>query len=384
MVARLRGDGSKKPLLLLAHLDVVGAARQPWTVPPFRLTEKSGWLYGRGVLDDKGFAAIATTVFLELARSHARLHRDVILALTGDEESGGSGLKEILAHHRALVGDAELGLNEGGALKLDASGHVIAVVYQAAEKTYQSFDLVTHGLGGHASIPNDENAIFRLARALDKVHALTFAPDLHETMREELRAMAPHQPEPRRGALLAIANAKGAPPPAALAILDQYPLTRAMIRTTCTATLLEGGTRENALPVEARATVNCRVMPGETVASVEAALAHAIADPKVELKRLADNGAGPEIPVSGPVRDALDRVSARLFGKAAVVSPSVGLGATDSRYLRELGIHSYGIGVMAKPEELIRAPHGPDEGAPAASVATGVRFLAALVDALAR
>ncbi|HEY7957393.1 MAG TPA: M20/M25/M40 family metallo-hydrolase [Polyangia bacterium] len=384
LVARYRGDGSKRPLLLLAHLDVVGAAGQPWTVPPFHLTEKDGWLYGRGVLDDKGFAAVATTVFLELVRTHAKLHRDVILALTGDEESGGAGLREILAHHRALVGDAELGLNEGGSIKLDEQGRVVSVSYQAAEKTYQSFQLTAPGLGGHASVPNDENAIYRLARALDKIHALVFPPRLGPTVREELRAMAAHSPDARAAALRRLADAKGTPPASALAIVDEYPLTRAMVRTTCTATMLSGGTRENALPVLARATLNCRLMPGDRTADVERALIQAIGDPKIAVKRLEDNGAGPEIPVGGPVRDALERVSAQLFGKRALVSASVGLGATDSRFLRQLGIHSYGIGVMPKPEELIRSPHGPDEGAPATSVATGVHFLAALVDALAR
>jgi acetylornithine deacetylase/succinyl-diaminopimelate desuccinylase-like protein len=382
LVARLKGDGTRRPLLLLAHLDVVGAAGQPWTLPPFQLTEKAGWLYGRGVTDDKGWAAIATTLFLELARAHPRLHRDVILALTGDEESGGAGIRWILDHKRALVGDAEWALNEGGNIKLGPDGKVISVGFQPAEKTYQSFELIAHGMGGHSSVPNDENAIYRIARALDRVAALKFPPRLSPTLRESLKAWATTQPEPRASALRVVAAAKE-PPDDALAVLDAYPLSRAAVRTTCVATMLSGGTRENALPVEARATVNCRIMPVDKTDDIARALTAAINDPKVELKPIADFGAGPELPAEGPVRDAIVKVAQELFG-AVPVSPSVGTGATDSRFLRRAGVKAYGISVTPKPEELTRSAHGPDEGMPAASIQIGYDFLRGLVRELAQ
>ena len=383
LVARLRGDGKKRPLILMAHLDVVGAANQPWTTPPFQLTEKDGWLYGRGVSDDKGWAALATTVFVELAQKKTRLHRDVILVLAGDEESGGAGVRNLLETRKELIGDAELALNEGGGIKLDATGKVVAIGFQASEKTYQDFEIVARGHGGHSAVPNDENAIYRLARGLAKLETFRFAPRLTPAVREMLRAAAQTQPEPRATALRKVADSQDAPPADALAILDSYPLTRAMTRTSCVATLVQGGTRENALPVEAKANVNCRILPVESVADVAKQLTAVLADPLLEVHAKTEFGAGPEIPIDGPVRAALRKVADEQFGKTVVVAAGVGLGATDSRFLRKAGIQSYGVGLLPKPEELIRNPHGPDEAVPVASVAMGEKFLRALVRELA-
>jgi acetylornithine deacetylase/succinyl-diaminopimelate desuccinylase-like protein len=375
VVARIKGSGKKKPLLLLAHLDVVGAANQPWTVPPLQVTEKNGWLYGRGVIDDKGWAAVATQVFLDMAGKP--LDRDLILALTGDEESGGLGIRWLLSHRKDLI-DAEIGLNEGGGLKLEG-GNVVAISYQAAEKTYQNYELTAKGLGGHSSVPNDENAIYRLARALDKLAAYKFPVRLTPTVRESLRNLAANQPEPRASAMKVVAASSGEPPADAMAVLDAYPLTRAFTRTTCVATQMSGGTRENALPVEARALVNCRVMPVDKLGDVGKAIEAAIADPRVTVKTMEDNGWGPEIAVEGMVPKAIHTVAKKLFGDKVVVTATVGLGATDSRFLRKAGILSYGVGVLAKPEELTRGPHGPDEGAPSASLQKGVEWLGTLV-----
>jgi len=381
VVARLKGDGTKKPLLLLAHLDVVGAANQPWTVPPFKVTEKFGWIYGRGVIDDKGWAAVATAVFLELAKEKQKLHRDVILALTGDEESGGLGIRHLLKNRKDLI-DAEIGLNEGGSLKLDGE-KVVSVSYQAAEKTYQTYELTTRGLGGHASVPNDDNALYRLARALDKLSAFKFPVRLTATVRESLRTGALHQPEPRAAAMRVVAEAKAEPPADALAVLDAYPLTRALTRTTCVATMMSGGTRENALPVEAKAVINCRVMPVDKLPEVQKTLETVIGDKNVVVKPTEDMGWGPEIAVEGPVPQAIHKIAKKLFGAEVVVTASVGLGATDSRFLRAAGVKSYGIGVLPKPEELTRGPHGPDEGVPQSSLGAGVKWLGGLVRELA-
>jgi acetylornithine deacetylase/succinyl-diaminopimelate desuccinylase-like protein len=162
-------------------------------------------------------------------------------------------------------------------------------------------------------------------------------------------------------------------------VLDAYPFTRAATRTTCVATLVNGGTRVNALPVETKANVNCRIMPVDKKEDVLKTLQAVVGDPKVEVKQLEDEGSGPEIAIDGVVPRAIHKIAKQLYGDKVVVSASVGLGASDSRFLRAAGILSYGIGVLAKPEELIRAPHGPDEGAPAASVASGVKWLGALV-----
>jgi acetylornithine deacetylase/succinyl-diaminopimelate desuccinylase-like protein len=383
LVARLRGDGSKRPLILLAHLDVVGAVGQPWTLPPFKVTEKDGWLYGRGVTDDKSWAAIATSLVIELARARAPLHRDLILMLTGDEESGGAGIRDLIAHHRELLGEAQYALNEGGSIILDPAGKPMLVNLGTAEKTFQDFVFRAKGLGGHSSVPNDENAIYKLARALDRLSAFSFPPRLSPVIRESLRAMASTQPEARARAMRAAADSPGSDiPPSLLATMDGYPPVRATTRTTCVATLLAGGTRDNALPVEARATVNCRILPVDQIAWVQQQL-KALVSGLAEVELVPDVGAGPEVPVRGPVRDAVEKAVRLVFGEVPVVA-RVGLGASDSRFLRQLGIQSYGVGLLAKPEELTRGAHGPDEGAPASSFPRGVRFLRALVAELER
>jgi len=383
LVARLKGDGSKRPLILLAHLDVVGAAQQPWTVPPFSPTEKDGFLYGRGVLDDKGWAAIAVETFLELHRSHVKLHRDVILALTGDEESGGAGIRYLLDKRKELLADAELALNEGGVTLLDPKSNKVKVVQmQTAEKTFQNFELVAHGTGGHSSIPNDDNAIYRLARALEQLGAFRFPARLTPTIREALRGRAVLEPEPYASALKTASTAPGDTiPDQPLQILDEKPPLRSLPRTTCVATILSGGTRDNALPVEARANVNCRMLPGDTVEGVRATLQNVTGD--VDVRIVPDVGSGPEVPVKGPVRDAVEKVAHELYGPDVLVTAALGTGASDSRFLRTIGIHAYGLGLLpVTPADALK-PHGPDERAPLPSVAQGARFLREMVRTLA-
>jgi acetylornithine deacetylase/succinyl-diaminopimelate desuccinylase-like protein len=383
VVARLKGDGTRRPLLLLAHLDVVGAAGQPWTMPPFQVTERDGWMYGRGVTDDKSWAAIATALMVELKRTHAPLHRDVILALTGDEESSGAGVRYLLDHRRDLIGDAELALNEGGGVLLDAAGKPRLVSLGTAEKTFQDFTFVARGVGGHSSVPNDDNAIYRLARALDKLAAYKFPTRLTPAVRESLRAVAVTQPEARAKAMRAAAETKGdAIAPELLAIIDAHPPVRALTRTTCVATMTTGGTRDNALPVEARATVNCRILPVDTIEFVHETLRQ-LAAGLAAVELVPDVGVGPEVPVNGPVRDAVEKAARAVYGDVPVVA-RVGLGASDSRFLRKAGIGAYGIGLLAKPDELTRNAHGPDEGAPVASFPQGVAFLREIVKGLAQ
>ena len=379
--ARLKGDGSKRPLILLAHLDVVGAAGQTWSTPPFTVTERGGWLYGRGVTDDKSWAAMATALVIELKRQKAPLHRDLILALTGDEESGGAGIRYVIDHRKELLGDAEFALNEGGGVLLDDKGKPRLVSLGTAEKTFQDFKFTATGIGGHSSVPNDENAIYRLAKALDKLSQFRFPTRLTPSVRDNLRAGAVTQPEARARAMRAAADVKGDTiPPELLAIMDVHPLVRAMTRTTCVATMESGGTRDNALPVSAQATVNCRIMPVDTIELVHETLRKVASGLEVEL--VPDVGVGPEVPNSGPVRDAVEKATRAVYGADVPVVARIGLGASDSRFLRRIGIASYGIGVLAKPEENTRNAHGPDEAAPASSFPIGVAFLRAIVKEL--
>jgi acetylornithine deacetylase/succinyl-diaminopimelate desuccinylase-like protein len=381
--ARLKGNGSKRPLILLAHLDVVGAAGQSWSTPPFTVTERGGWLYGRGVTDDKSWAAMATALVIEWKRQKVPLHRDIILALTGDEESGGAGIRYVLEHRKELLGDAEFALNEGGGVLLDDKGKPRLVSLGTAEKTFQDFKLTATGTGGHSSVPNDENAIYRLARALDKLSQFRFPTRLSPSVRDNLRAGAVTQPEARARAMRAAADVKGDTiPPELLAVMDAHPLVRAMTRTTCVATMETGGTRDNALPVSAQATVNCRIMPVDTIEFVHDTLRKVASGLDVEI--VPDVGVGPEVPNSGPVREAVEKATRAVYGPDVPVVARIGLGASDSRFLRRVGIQSYGIGVLAKPDETTRNAHGPDEAAPASSFPLGVAFLRAIVKELAQ
>jgi acetylornithine deacetylase/succinyl-diaminopimelate desuccinylase-like protein len=384
LIARIKGDGTKKPLMLMAHLDVVGATGQPWTLPPFTVTEKNGYLFGRGVLDDKSWAAMATTLMIELHRSHAKLHRDVILMLNGDEESGGRGVRDVIDHHRELIADVEFALNEGGGITLDAQGKPRIVNLGTSEKVIQDFTFVARGTGGHSSVPYDDNAIVRVARALDRLAAFKFPTRLSPTLRETLRAAALTQPAARAQAMKEAADAPGDTiPDALLAKMDDAAYVRALTRTTCVATLVSGGTRENALPVEARANVNCRIMPIDPIDLVQQQL-QTLAGKDVTVERVPELGMGPDVPVRGPVRDAVEKAAHRVLGADVAVVARIGLGASDSRHVRKLGIGAYGVGVMARPEEMAHGPHGPDEGAPAASFPQGYEFLRAVVAELAQ
>ncbi|MEK6606778.1 MAG: M20/M25/M40 family metallo-hydrolase [Myxococcota bacterium] len=257
VIARVPGDGSKRPLLLLAHIDVVGAGpRELWSADPFRLTAKDGYLYGRGVGDDKGMAAAATAIALDLRRRKLPLARDVVVALTADEESGGdAGIVWLLRTHRDLI-DADFALNEGAGARLDESGKLQYVGLQTAEKIYQTYFLETEAPGGHSSVPLRENAILRLAAALDRLGRFEFPARLTGTTRAHFAGLADYAQPDEAKAMRAVAAATGKLPDAAVRKLSENPTWNAQLRTTCVATMIEGGSRENALAQTAKATVN--------------------------------------------------------------------------------------------------------------------------------
>src|SRR5262245_38644364 len=378
LVARLRGDGSKRPLLLLAHTDVVGAGGQAWSSDPHVVTERDGYLVGRGVADDLGDAALALEVLVLLQREKTPLARDVILAWTGDEESGGSGIRWLLEHDPDAVA-AEIAINEGGEIRLGDDGtRPTRVELQTAEKTYQDYAIVAHGETGHSSVPLPDNAIYRLAAGLERLSRHTFPARLLPVTRAYLAARAPLAPPALGQAMRAVAGAKGAPPARALAVLDADPVLAASLRTTCVATLLSGGTRVNALPAEARATVNCRILPDETPTAVEAALAKALADPTLEIVATEEFGFGTPSPLEGPGPAAIAEVAVAMWPGLPVV-PFMSRGATDSRFLRAHGIPAYGLTPIPMREEDARRAHGIDERIPADGLRIGVEFLHRIV-----
>jgi acetylornithine deacetylase/succinyl-diaminopimelate desuccinylase-like protein len=381
LVARLSGDGSEKPLLLLAHLDVVGAEGQPWTSPPHEVTERDGFLVGRGVSDDLGMALMGLETMVMLRRSGTRLRRDVVLALTGDEESGGAGVRWLLANHRQSL-QAELAFNEGGGVRLGDDGKVSFVGLQVAEKTYQDFRISAKGTTGHSSVPNPDNAIYRLARGLERLGAHRFPARLLPVTRAYFRARAAVEPPQLAAALRTAAASKGAIPPTAIATIETNPVLGAALRTTCVATMVLGGTRANALPAEAQATVNCRILPDESIDDVARALADVIADRGLSIERLEPFGSGPASDVEGAGPAAVRKIATEMWPAAPVI-PILSLGGTDSRFLRARGIATYGLSPIALTEADARRAHGVDERIPIASLRPGLEFFHRLVVELA-
>jgi acetylornithine deacetylase/succinyl-diaminopimelate desuccinylase-like protein len=378
LVARLRGNGAEKPLVLLAHLDVVEAKRADWTVEPFTLLEQDGYFYGRGTLDDKAMAAIFTEIVLRLAREKTPLRRDVILALTADEEGGDhNGVDWLLREHRALV-DGALVLNEGGGGRMRAGKYLVTGV-QAAEKTYMDFELSVTNKGGHSSRPVPDNAIYRLANALVKIEKHAFPVALNAVTRAYFERSAKSEAGELGQAMAALA--KNPDDAAAAARLAQDPTYDAMLRTTCVATQLAGGHAPNALPQRATANVNCRILPGQKAADVQRALERAIGDAEVKLAMSEREIAGPEASVDPAFLGVVERVSGELYPGVPVV-PMMSAGATDSKYFRLAGIPAYGVSGIFVDVDDVRA-HGRDERLGVKQFYEGQEFLWRLVNELA-
>ncbi len=380
LVARLRARGKpkQKPLLLLAHLDVVEAKRADWSLDPFTLTEKDGFFYGRGTIDDKAMAAIFVALAIELARELAPLGRDVIVALTADEEGGGeNGARWLVEEHRELV-DAGLVINEGGHAA-QRGGKPFYTALQAAEKTSINFELVARDKGGHSSRPAPGNPIYRLAAALARVEKLAFPVTLNDVTRAYFERLARIERGDVAKAMAALArNPKDA---RAAALLSAQPSYNATLRTTCVATQISGGHAPNALPQEARALVNCRALPGHKRSDVQAALVAAIADASIELSALRERESSPPARIDAKFLASVTRVSESLWPGLPVI-PIMGTGATDSTYFRLAGIPAYGVSGLFDDIDDYRA-HGRDERLGVAQFYDGLEFLRRLVRGLA-
>ena len=309
------------------------------------------------------------------------LARDVILAWTGDEESGGGGIRWLLEHDPQQI-EAALVINEGGGIRLGEDGAPSRIELQTAEKVYQDFELVARGTTGHSSVPLPDNAIDRLARALVRIGDHRFPPRLLPVTRAYFEARVPLESGERRRAMQALVAAPGAPPAEALAVLDADPTLAASLRTTCVATMLSGGTRANALPAEARAHVNCRILPDRSAESLHAQLIEIVDDPGIEVRPTREFGHGVPSPLDGPGPDAI-RALAEAMWPGIPVIPFMSRGATDSRFARAHGMTAYGISPIAIATSDARRAHGIDERIPEASLRPAVEFLYRLVLALA-
>ena len=381
LVARLRGTGAKKPILLLAHIDVVEARREDWSMDPFKLNEKDGFFYGRGTGDDKFMAAAFVANLIRYRQEGLKPARDLIVALETDEETGDAsqvGIKWLIAHQRRLI-DAEFALNEGAGVGLK-NGKPIRNGLQTSEKTYSNFRLEALNRGGHSSLPRPDNAITQLAAALGRVAGHEFPISLNETTRLWFERSAPFE-EAQTGADMKALAANRADA-AALARLAAKPTYNAQMRTTCIATQLEAGHAPNALPQMARANVNCRILPGESVESVRQALIKVISDEKVSVTLSGEATPSPASALRPDLMQAIEKLSAEFWPGVPVI-PSMSAGGTDGNYLRSAGIPTYGHSGLAGDIDDNRA-HGKDERVLVKSFYDGLEYLYRLVKVLAQ
>jgi acetylornithine deacetylase/succinyl-diaminopimelate desuccinylase-like protein len=381
LVARLRGTGARKPILLLAHLDVVPAKREDWSVDPFKLIEKDGYFYARGSGDDKYMAAAFVTNLIRYKQEGYKPDRDIIVALETDEEildRDALGIQWLLKNHRDLI-DAEFALNEGGGVGLK-DGKPIRNSVQTSEKVSLSYRLDVRNRGGHSSVPSRDNAIYHLADGLVRLSKFSFPLKLNETTRAYFERTAQYEGEQTAADMRTVLSDR--PDPAAMSFvrLAANPVYNAQLRTTCVATMLEGGHAVNALPQLASAKVNCRIMPGEPVDEVKATLERVLADDQITVTQLDQPVLSAPSALHEEIMGSIEKLSQQ-FWPGAVVLPTMSAGATDGSYLRNAGIPTYGHSGLAGDINDIRA-HGKDERILVKSFYEGEDYLYRLVKML--
>ena len=382
LVAHLKGNGSsgKKPLLLLAHLDVVEARREDWQRDPFKLVEENGYFYARGAADDKAMAAVFVANLMRMKRDRFVPNRDIILALTADEEiipSKFSGVEYLLKHHRPLI-DAALALNEGGTGLLDKAGKPLYHGIQAGEKVFQTYRLEVTNPGGHSARPSKDNAIYHLADGLSRLGKFDFPFKLNGITRTYFERAAALESGQLASDMRAILRE---PPDAdALARLTNIPLYNPMFRTTCVATMLDAGHATNALPQRARAVVNCRILPGEAVDEVQKTLARVMTNDKISITPDGAAVLSPPPPLTAEIMQPVEAITAQMWPGVPVL-PDMLVAATDGRFLNNAGIHTYGISGMFRDSEG-SGVHGLNERFRVKSLYEGQEFLYRLVKAL--
>jgi acetylornithine deacetylase/succinyl-diaminopimelate desuccinylase-like protein len=381
LVARLRGTGTRKPILLLAHIDVVPAIRADWSVDPFKLTEKDGYYYGRGTGDDKYMAAAFLANLIRYKQEGYKPERDIILALETDEEildRDALGVQWLLKNHRDLI-DAEFALNEGGGVGLK-NGKPIRNSVQTSEKVSLTYTLEVRNRGGHSSVPAKDNAIYRLAEGLSRLSKFSFPFKLNETTRAYFERTADLEGDQMAADIRSVIS--GRPDPASLSLvrLSANPAYNAQLRTTCVATMLEGGHAYNALPQLARATVNCRIMPGDPVDEVKATLVRVLADDQISVTQIGEPVLSAPSALHEEIMGAITKLSAEFWPGAPIV-PTMSAGATDGSYLRNAGIPTYGHSGLAGDVDDMRS-HGKDERVLVKSFFDGQEYLYRLVKTL--
>jgi len=377
LVVRYRGTGARKPILLLAHIDVVEAKREDWSTDPFQFLEKDGFFYGRGTGDDKAQAAVWIANLIQYKTEGFKPDRDIIVALTADEEGGGpyNGVDWLLKNHRDLI-EAELALNEGGWGE-ESKGKKISNDLQVSEKYVLNFRFEVRNKGGHSSMPVHDNAIYHLAGALQRLGDFGFPLKTNEVTAAYFGQMSKIETGPLKDDLRkAASGSEGSMERVAAA----SPAWNSTLRTTCVATMLEGGHAINALPQLAAATVNCRVLPEDAPEYVLSTLQKVVADEQVSVKQLSEFSKAAASPMRPDLLKAVSDITTHMWPDVPTV-PIMVMGATDGRYLRAAGIPTYGVQGFFMDRDDIRF-HGRDERLGVESFYEGQAFLYELVKRL--
>jgi acetylornithine deacetylase/succinyl-diaminopimelate desuccinylase-like protein len=380
LVVRLHGSGKHKPILLIGHLDVVEAHREDWTVDPFTFVEKDGFYYGRGTQDMKSGDAIMVTTLIRFKKEGYTPDRDIILALTADEEGGKSnGVDWLLKNHRDLI-DADVVFNHDGGGILSDHGKPVMMTVDATEKLYADFQLVVTNPGGHSSLPRPDNAIYALSNALTRLQHFQFPFELNEVTRAYYQSMAPVETPARAADIKAMLN--DPQDMAAIARLSQDPIDNSTTHTTCVATRLAAGHANNALPQRAEANVNCRIEPGHSAEEIRQQLIKVFADPSITVRYVDNFGnvsdsaperkSFPPPPLRRDVFGPLEKITSAMWPGTPVI-PEMATGASDGIYTMSAGMPTYGISGTAIDRDDIRA-HGRDERLGIDSYYRGVDF----------
>jgi acetylornithine deacetylase/succinyl-diaminopimelate desuccinylase-like protein len=380
LVVRYRGNGKLRPVLFIGHLDVVEALKEDWSSDPFKFLEKDGYFYGRGTSDMKGDDASLIANLIRLKKEGFIPDRDIIVALTEDEEGGNAnGINWLLTNRRKLI-DAEYCINPDGGGGEIKNGKETVMNIQTSEKIYSDFTMEAHNNGGHSSLPVKDNAIYRLAGALIRLSRCDFPIRLNETAKVYFERNAAIETGRTREDMLAMAGMLT--DSAAINRLAKIsPYYNALMRTTCVATMLSGGHANNALPQTARANINCRMLPDDNPENVLATLKMVVDDPEIKITCTYTSIQSPLSPLRKDILEKLDHLTADIW-PGVIVTPVMSTGATDGRWLRKSGMPVYGISGIFSDVDDIRA-HGKDERIGVKEFYDGVEFMYRLIKSLA-
>lgn len=378
VVVRLRGKGHGKPVLWIAHTDVVEAKPEDWTLPPFKLTEKDGYFYGRGTSDMKDSDVAVMASLIRLKKEGYVPERDIIAAFTSDEEGGpANGVQFLLKNHRALI-DAGLVVNPDGASGAYEKNKRKFFNVGTSEKTYASFNAVVTNKGGHSSEPRPDNALYDMANALGRLQQYKFPITLNATTRSYFAHVAGLQSGQTRADMMAVSMQR--PDMAAAERLARSPDNNALLRTTCVPTMIEGGHAENALPQRVKLTIQCRLMPSDSVENVKAVLEKVMGNPAIRLSVIEPVFSGPESPPTPELMGTVEKTVHSMWPNVPVF-PAMAAGASDSIFTLNAGMPTYGISGSWGDMEDVRA-HGRDERTRVSSFYEGVEFTYRLMKAL--